>query len=215
MKPKHHISPLHRQTAFTLVELLTVIAIIGILAAIIVPVTGRVRASARAVQCLSNLRQVFMAANFYSTDTNQRLPRRTYQFNDDIWPYAYPNRPYSSSWDPVDGLPAKYKGTIFECIDGEKDNAANKRSYGINGNVVKTTKPYPKVTSVETPSQTAYFGEVLNSSNLGPTRINPRHNNRANVVFVDGHAKAVELTDEIRDPDGITNLLPFWVGGTE
>jgi general secretion pathway protein G len=195
--------------------LLTVIVIIGILAAIIIPVTAKVRSSARAAKCLGNLRQVFMAANFYSTEHNGELPRRTYQFNDDIWPYAYPNIPYKTNWDPADKLPAKYRGTIFECIDGEKDNAANKRSYGINGNVFKTTKAKAWITRVETPSQTAYFGEVLNSSNLGPTRINARHNNRANVVFVDGHAKAVELTAEILDPDGIANLLPFWVGGTD
>lgn len=42
---------------FTLIELLTVIAIIGILAAILIPVVGKVRDSARAVQCTSNIRQ--------------------------------------------------------------------------------------------------------------------------------------------------------------
>ncbi|RRJ96283.1 prepilin-type N-terminal cleavage/methylation domain-containing protein [Opitutaceae bacterium TAV4] len=215
MKTEQHLPPrLPRQTAFTLVELLTVIAIIGILAAIIIPVTARVRASARAAKCLSNLRQVFMAANFFSMDHNMEMPRRTFQFNDDIWPYAYPNIPYRTDWDPADKLPAKFNNTVFECIDGEKDNAANKRSYGIN-EAFRTSKAKAWINKVETPSQTAYFGEVLNSSNLGPTRINPRHNNRANVVFVDGHAKAVELTAEILDPDGPKNLLPFWVGGTD
>jgi prepilin-type N-terminal cleavage/methylation domain-containing protein/prepilin-type processing-associated H-X9-DG protein len=42
---------------FTLIELLTVIAIIGILAAILIPVVGKVRDSARGVQCTSNIRQ--------------------------------------------------------------------------------------------------------------------------------------------------------------
>jgi prepilin-type N-terminal cleavage/methylation domain-containing protein/prepilin-type processing-associated H-X9-DG protein len=58
--------------AFTLIELLTVIAIIGILAAIIIPTVGKVRATAKKSVCLSNLRQVGMAFNLYMHD--QRLP---------------------------------------------------------------------------------------------------------------------------------------------
>ncbi len=44
--------------AFTLIELLTVIAIIGILAAILIPVVGAVRESAKTAKCTSNLRQI-------------------------------------------------------------------------------------------------------------------------------------------------------------
>lgn len=46
--------------AFTLIELLTVIAIIGILAAIIIPTVGKVRDSAKKAQCVSNLKQIGM-----------------------------------------------------------------------------------------------------------------------------------------------------------
>ncbi len=53
---------------FTLVELLTVIAIIGILAAIIIPVTGRVRESAKSAACMSNLRQLGFAFQLYVDD---------------------------------------------------------------------------------------------------------------------------------------------------
>ncbi|MDR1279722.1 MAG: prepilin-type N-terminal cleavage/methylation domain-containing protein [Opitutaceae bacterium] len=44
--------------AFTLVELLTVIAIIGILAAIIIPTVGKVKKIAQKATCVSNLRQL-------------------------------------------------------------------------------------------------------------------------------------------------------------
>lgn len=60
--------------AFTLIELLTVIAIIGILAAIIIPVVGRVRESAKSAQCVSNLRQQGVAFMAYVNDHQQRYP---------------------------------------------------------------------------------------------------------------------------------------------
>jgi prepilin-type N-terminal cleavage/methylation domain-containing protein len=53
---------------FTLVELLTVIAIIAILAAIIFPVAGTVRENARKSRCMSNLSQIFVALQSYKED---------------------------------------------------------------------------------------------------------------------------------------------------
>lgn len=59
---------------FTLIELLTVIAIIGILAAILIPVVGRVRESARGSACASNMRQIGQAAHMYAADNNGKGP---------------------------------------------------------------------------------------------------------------------------------------------
>jgi prepilin-type N-terminal cleavage/methylation domain-containing protein/prepilin-type processing-associated H-X9-DG protein len=76
-------SPLSSRTvrssraAFTLIELLTVIAIIGILAAIIIPVTGKVRESARAATCAANLRQIGFATGLYAEDNKGWLPGHT------------------------------------------------------------------------------------------------------------------------------------------
>ncbi|MDR1279517.1 MAG: prepilin-type N-terminal cleavage/methylation domain-containing protein [Opitutaceae bacterium] len=54
--------------AFTLIELLAVITIIGILAAIIIPVVGRVRQSAADATCKSNVRQLTMAYVMFLND---------------------------------------------------------------------------------------------------------------------------------------------------
>ena len=60
--------------AFTLIELLVVIAIIAILAALLLPVLGRAKESARGAACIGNLRQVGVALQLYVDANNQRLP---------------------------------------------------------------------------------------------------------------------------------------------
>lgn len=74
--PRHSSHPVAspRRHAFTLIELLTVIAIIGILAAILLPVVGSVRQKARKAQCSANLRQVASAYLMYMNDNKNRLP---------------------------------------------------------------------------------------------------------------------------------------------
>src|SRR5690606_16607240 len=74
MKPRLPRLPRPRSSAFTLIELLTVIAIIGILAAIVIPVTGRVRESAKSARCISNLRQLGFAANLHAEENKGYYP---------------------------------------------------------------------------------------------------------------------------------------------
>ena len=59
--------------AFTLIELLTVIAIIALLAAIIFPVFATVRENARRSSCMSNMRQIYQAVRGYQLD-NRKYP---------------------------------------------------------------------------------------------------------------------------------------------
>lgn len=64
-----------KNNGFTLIELLVVIAIIAILAAILFPVFGQARASARAISCLSNTKQYALGALMYAQDYDETLPR--------------------------------------------------------------------------------------------------------------------------------------------
>jgi prepilin-type N-terminal cleavage/methylation domain-containing protein len=63
-----------RRYGFTLIELLVVIAIIAILAAILFPVFAQARESARKSSCLSNARQIGLAAMMYAQDWDEILP---------------------------------------------------------------------------------------------------------------------------------------------
>jgi type II secretory pathway pseudopilin PulG len=64
----------HGRMAFTLVELLIVILIIGMLIALILPALGGTKATARQLQCTNNLRNIGMAIINYATSKSGMLP---------------------------------------------------------------------------------------------------------------------------------------------
>lgn len=70
---RHRWNRLPAGNAFTLIELLIVIAIIAILAAIILPVLDKAKQAAVNVNCLSNLRQLQMCWHLYTVDNNDFL----------------------------------------------------------------------------------------------------------------------------------------------
>jgi len=78
MKTHHRNSTgrdaLRRPAAFTLVELLIVIAVIGLLVALLLPALGGARARAQATTCKSNLRQIGVALILFAGEHNGRLP---------------------------------------------------------------------------------------------------------------------------------------------
>src|SRR4051812_25693381 len=65
-------------SAFTLIEVLVVIAIIGVLIAILLPAVERVRHKGYIDSCASNLHQLGQALAMYSNDNHGSYPRTIY-----------------------------------------------------------------------------------------------------------------------------------------
>jgi len=65
---------MNRRCAFTLLELLVVIAIIAILAALLLPTLSKARNQAGKVTDLNNLKQIMLATHLYAEDDNDGLP---------------------------------------------------------------------------------------------------------------------------------------------
>jgi len=67
------------RAAFTLLELLVIIAVIAVLVAFLLPTLGRAREKARRVQCISQQKQWAMAFRMYADDNDEMIPREGYE----------------------------------------------------------------------------------------------------------------------------------------
>ena len=74
-----------RNKGFTLVEIMIVVAIIGLLASIAIPNFVRARGTSQANACISNLRQIFGATQQWALEC-RKAPNAPVTFND-IQPY--------------------------------------------------------------------------------------------------------------------------------
>ena len=120
MKNKRHRSAAY---AFTLIEMLTVMAIIAILSAILIPAVSASRERGRMAYCANNLGQIGKALMAYVNDNKDRLP-----------PVSISNS--ESAWD-IDLLP--YLGgvsNVFACpSDPYRTDRGSIRTYSANGGV--------------------------------------------------------------------------------
>lgn len=87
---------LRRRDGFTLVELLVVMAIIALLAALIVPCVATAASAGRRAACLNNLRQIGIAIQSYSAEFEGRIP-----YGPTAPPFTSPSSFYPSTGAPT------------------------------------------------------------------------------------------------------------------
>ena len=74
--------------------MLVVIAIIGILAALLLPVLSRAKVKAIRTKCMSNIKQIEVATYIYAEDNNDRLPDMNPNGSaPQYWPWDIPDNP--------------------------------------------------------------------------------------------------------------------------
>jgi prepilin-type N-terminal cleavage/methylation domain-containing protein/prepilin-type processing-associated H-X9-DG protein len=169
--------------AFTLIELLVVVAIIAVLVAVLLPALTQAREGGRSVVCLSNLRQLGMAAATYAEDqVDVFYPDLTANY--DWCKYYYP---YLGSGGQMGQWNMKTACVICPNVT---DDPMGRHSYGMNllkrGVIFTTLRA-----SVSRPDELLMFADSSHLAlHLWPGgEIDWRHGHlRANMCFLDGHA---------------------------
>ncbi|MCG2705518.1 MAG: DUF1559 domain-containing protein [Candidatus Omnitrophica bacterium] len=227
--------------AFTLIELLVVIVIIGILAALIVPVMGRAREGARRAQCANNLRQHGIAWYLYLDDHNECFPKAgdppsgvgcgVASFGGKAGSslgyetYTATMRPLNRYLD-VDNTSS---AEIFHCPDDTKASSGDKtnfaawgNSYSCNWSILAFGSPATQrpLSTITSPRSKVYLEMCMPSTNPGhggKGSVSP--NTPVMVLFVDGHVKGPYLyyndLDQTRQGDYPERPVYYFPNTTE
>jgi prepilin-type N-terminal cleavage/methylation domain-containing protein/prepilin-type processing-associated H-X9-DG protein len=204
--------------AFSLIELLVVVAIIGVLAGLMLPALGRARMRARATQCLNNLHQLGIAHVFYADENRGRFPERR---DDHRWPTQL--RPGYLNLAILQCTEDRRRLRASDISRVEKDPDQAVISYIVNGwndyfkltlglaDVSQMLGRYIPESAIPSPGLTILFGEVkTNSGNYymdflenGGNDVTEIIRNRhmssgatakdggSNYTFADGHAELI------------------------
>lgn len=193
-RPKH--AP-QKHCGITLTELLVVIGILALLAAVLFPVFGRVRENSRKSSCQSNLKQVSAAFLQYCQDFNEKLPHSA-QASDPVeggWVLGAGGAAYTFPTDVSKGglYPYVKNKQVYIC---PSDTNATTKQLSYSMNMLASQK---RLSTVYKASNTIVL--VDESKDLDDGNFNPKvcgvgtneptfiHSGGANVGFLDGHSK--------------------------
>jgi len=219
------------RSAFTLIELLTVIAIIGILAAILFPAIGSIRASARGTVCSNNFRKMIIATHQFIADYG-RYPGNTW-CQPTIGPSSAPERNEEQIVRYIDPKHTANSPWIFQCPDvtvalsqmgvSLKSLTVHEITYAFNQDM-HDLKP----AAIRNPAKLVAFQEGLSkafypsqgSKGVGDYTIS-RHGYRASgdrmdvdgrgtkCAFADGHVGEIRLENGKWNLSGTASTTPF------
>lgn len=180
-KKPHTVSsqPAGRSNGFTLIEVLIVIGILALLAAILFPVFAKARENARSSACLSNYHQIGLAIHMYAQDENDHTPANGGSFQGLL----------------SDCLPYTHTTAIFTCPDDydrtEEGRVGSYRMPSLYQNMqLSCGWPDPYTPSViAQPSTTTLAYEAEQDLSQSPIIATYRHKDGTQILRFDGHAK--------------------------
>jgi prepilin-type N-terminal cleavage/methylation domain-containing protein/prepilin-type processing-associated H-X9-DG protein len=201
MEKNHSIKPKRLCQKFTMIELLIVIAIIAILAALLLPALKRAKDSAKATICSGNQRQFAICYFQYLPDYNLYLPTHADWADGGPWLRDMQDYIPGFEWNVMND--GSLKAKILTCPTSGRDesNASTSSDLSLNpyaainwvglGSIrkFKVAKPASTILGFEFKPNWALPYNLLNETNTTAVDKCYRHNNSMNVIFLDSHTE--------------------------